>query len=703
MSAKPPNAADYPIRMECCWPQTEVFLVAAKIGEKLGRPTETTIEFVANNRTIDLNEIVGTTVRLKLGKRQAENAPDTERAFAGLCVSAGFLGEHAGLAHFTAELRPPVWMLSLSRNSRVFQDMTAPEIVKQVLGEYGLSGDITDKLSDSYPVRGLCVQYRESDLDFLHRLMEEEGIYYFMTPDEPDGKLVLADDAGAHDPVEGGGVPFIDLESRNRRQLEHLFEWDSSQRVTTGKVTLNDYNFLTPRADLKSLVSIATGTHQRREIEAYEYPGHYGDTGDGDRYARIRMEQNALRYRQWSGAGNASVIAIGGTFTLEDAPRKEDGTEFMVTQATHYLQLDPKSAEALGVSKVTDAAILFGDDNQDPYRVRLNAVPKGVPYRSPMRTPWPEVAGVHSAVVTGPAGEEIHTDKYGRIRIQFQWDRDGKRDENSTCWARCMMPWTGKNWGMIALPRVGQEVVVQFEEGNPDRPLIVGMVYNADTMPPYALPGNKTQSGIKTRSSKSGTTDNFNELRFEDKKGGEEIYFHAERDFTQVVENDARIDVGLDKKDKGDMALTVHRHLDETLRTGDHTFTVEDGNQTISISKDQTETVEGKLTQTVTGNVTGKVRQGNRSWTLDSGNESLTISKGDYSVKTSLGKITMEAMQSIEFKVGGNSVKIDQTGVTIKGTMIRISAQAMLKASAAMTRVSGSGIVIVQGGLIKIN
>jgi type VI secretion system secreted protein VgrG len=275
-----------------------------------------------------------------------------------------------------------------------------------------------------------------------------------------------------------------------------------------------------------------------------------------------------------------------------------------------------------------------------------------------------------------------------------------------------MMPWTGKNWGMIALPRIGQEVVVQFEEGDPDRPVIVGMLYNADTMPPYTLPGEMTKSGVVTRSSKEGSAGTFHELMFDDKKGAELVRFQSERDYRQIVKNNADVTVGLEHKDKGDMTFTVHRHLTETVKTGDHTFAVETGSQIINIKTDKTETIKGKSTLTVTGNVSETIEQGNRTEeikkgnvtrTISMGNESTTLKLGNYTLETSVGKIGMKAMQEIMLEVGGSSIKIDQMGVTIKGMMVKIEGTIMLEAKGLMTTVKGDAMLTLKGGLTMIN
>jgi type VI secretion system secreted protein VgrG len=303
-------------------------------------------------------------------------------------------------------------------------------------------------------------------------------------------------------------------------------------------------------------------------------------------------------------------------------------------------------------------------DEADNYLCAFEAVVGAEPFRATQRTAQPNVPGVQTAVVVGPDGQQIHTDKHGRIRVRFHWDPLGqgetaaKRNDELTCWTRVMQPWTGADWGMIAVPRIGQEVVVQFENGDPDRPVIIGMMYNGDTMPPYALPENMTMSGVKTRTLDGGA-DEFNELVMEDKKGKEYVRLQSQRDYTEIIKNNAVITIGVEHKDPGDLTQTVHN--------------------------DKTETIGGKSTLTVTGNLTETVEQGN------------------YAHKTSTGKITIEAMQSIELKVAGSTVKIDPSGVTIKGPMIELEAQGMVEVKAPMTTVEGSGLLILKGGLTMIN
>ena len=688
----------YPIRIEGDYAADSLFLIAARIEEGMSFLTRAEIEFVSTNRAIELRKLVGSKVRI------AMDLPDGgQRLFPGTCVSVESLGATTGPGHYRAELRPWLWFLTRAQGSRVFQQLSVPNIIQTVLSEFGFSGDLSVRLTGSYPEREYVVQYRESPLAFIERLMEQEGIYYFFVEEGGKEKMVLADSPSAHQPIPGAvEVPYRAFAGSERRGIEYVSELTSAEAVTSGKVTLNDYDFERPKADLFTSTAIPKGSHGNKDHEIYEYPGHYRDPADGKRRARVRMEAEAARHRTISASGNVMRLGTGQVFELVEHPRQSDNGGYVVTHAVHSLRLPATTTPPLGITPASAEGAGFGE-GAEYHHVLFEAIPKDEQYRAPLRAPWPEVIGVHTAVVVGPAGEEIYPDKYGRVKVQFHWDRTGQRDEKSSCWVRTMMPWTGKNWGMIALPRIGQEVVVQFEEGNPDRPLIVGMLYNADTMPPYTLPDDMMKSGLVTRSTTGGDAGTFHELMFDDKKREELIRFQSERDYRQIVKNNAEITVGLEHKDKGDMSLTVHRNLSETVKTGDHSFAVETGSQKIDIKKDKTEVIEGKSTLTVTGNVTETVRQGNVTRTIEMGNETTTLKLGNYALDTSAGKISMNAMQEIELKVGANSIKINQMGITINGMMIKIEGSAMLEAKAPMSTIKGDGLLILKGGLTMIN
>lgn len=568
-------------RMEGSYSAQDLVLKAAVVKEGLSKLTETTIEFLSNDRALKLDGVVGQEIRVIL-----EDAEKKERTFAGTCISAEFLGLYQGFGHFTAEIRPWLWMLTRSSDNRIFQNLSVPDIISKILSDHGFSSELQNKLTETYDKREYCVQYGETDFDFISRLMEEEGIYYYFTTPTGDThlKMVLSDSLGAHPAVEGDDkIPFKFREAQYRRADDHIFEWSATERVTSAQVALIDYNFETPKTPLTSVKMKKKGKHPHAGKEFYDYPGHFRETSIGDKRARVKIEAEAVRHQRWMGVGNHRRLAAGSTFKLMDHPRVKDETEFLITDATHYLQIETDYEDTETLTSVLGNRLDFGPGNTDSYRCVFGVIPKAEQFRAPLSTPWPRISGLQTAVVVGPKGEEIYTDKYGRIKVQFHWDREGKKDENTTCWVRTVMPWTGKNWGMVAIPRIGQEVVINFEEGDPDRPICTGMLYNAATMPPYGLPDNMTQSGIKTNSSKGGG--GFNELMFEDKKDEELVRFQAEKDYEQIVKNDASITIGKEKNDPGNLTLFVQNDQTETTvkhkkQTVGESYNLQIGNKT---------------------------------------------------------------------------------------------------------------------------
>ncbi len=724
-------------------------LKCARVRDGLSRITEISAEVAAESAIVDLNRTVGAPMRVVV-----KASDGSFSAIGGTCVAASYLGTSHGAAAYALEIRPWLWFLTRTRETRIFQNKSALDIIKEIIGDYGHSGNITDKTTHSFSSRIYCVQYRETDFDFVSRLMEQEGIYYFFDHSDTTEKLVLCDGSGAHAAIPGHAkVEFNEPEDDALNwQDDHIRSWQLGTRITTGQVTLDGYGFEAPRADISAVNQIKKGSWTHNDREHYDWPGRYTDSGVGTHFARVRMESLAIRHQVWSGLGNVRGIATGATFTLSGFAREAENQEYLVTGCTHYLLNEQgyKSDEDL---EAFQPDLLYPNvENPEAYICEIEAVPKSEPFRAPQITPWPTVSGVHTALVVGKSGEEIWTDKYGRVRVQFHWDRDGKKDDTAACWVRVATPWSGKNWGMIHVPRIGQEVVVDFEEGDPDRPLITGMLWNADNMPPYPLPANQTMQGIKTNKSKGGG--GFNELVFEDKAAAEYVRLQSERDYTEIIKNNAEITIGMEHKDKGNLTQTVYNDFTETIKVGDHKSTIEKGDETIdiktgsqkiTIKKDQTETISGKstrtvtgdvketykakLTQDITGNVTQTVKQGNYSQEIKMGNFSHkvgmgsvkqevkmgsvsrkvtmgsikdTISLGNVTTKASLGKITQQAMQAIELKVGSNSLKIDMTGVTIKGAMVKVEGTAMVDVKAPIVQIKGDGMLKAEAPMVQI-
>ncbi|MDN5787843.1 type VI secretion system Vgr family protein [Pseudorhodobacter sp.] len=664
-------------------PETQMFIKAARVIEGFNKLTETTVDFMSPDKKLDLGKVVGKsiTIRVKTGD---DDSTDW-REFVGTCVEGEYIGIHEGYGYYSLQVRPWLWFLTKARNNRIFQKMNAMDIIKKVLEGYRFS-DFTVKLNRTPEQRVYTVQYDETDYDFVSRLMEEEGIYFFSSVKNGLDHLMIVDDIGAHSPVAGTSeIGFFLREKTFRRSQDHVFEWRGAEVVTSGKVTLSDWNFERPKADLKTAKAAPKGKHGHKDYEIYRYPGHYRETALGDVYARVEMEANAAEFQTRYGVGNVRTLATGATFKLKEHFREDENQEYLITSGIHMMQIETayvdESQEVADRDSIPHT-IEFEAENEDFYRCTFSALPKNTPFRAKRKTPWPRIPGILIARVTGPKGEEIYTDNYGRIKVQFPWDRDGKNDENTTCWVRVTTPWSGKNWGMVHIPRIEQEVVIQFEDGDPDRPICTGMLYNADTMPPYGLPDNMTQSGIKTNSSKGGG--GFNELMMEDKKDEELVRLQSEKDYVEIIKNNATITIGIEKRDPGDLKQTIYANKTETIQTGDMTFTVEKGNEKRHIETDQTQTIGGNQTEKVKGDVAVTVK-----------GKQVHETTGSHS-STATGEITIESKQKIVLKVGTNTLTIDPSGITLEGTMITTTANGMAKHTS-------NGMMVISGSMTMIN
>jgi len=552
--------------------------------ERLGRLFEYELELLSENHDIALGDILGQNVSIRLAGLHEEG----ERWFNGFVTRFTYLGSHGRYALYRASLRPWPWFLTRTADCRIFQEMNVPDIVKQVFRDRGFT-DFDERLSGSYPTWEYCVQYRETDFNFICRLLEQEGIYFYFRHEEGRHTLVLADAYSAHEPAPGyGEVPYYPPDPSARRERDNVSRWSLSGQVQPGAYALNDYDFEVPTKNLRAARS-NPGDGAHADYEIYDYPGEYTESGDGDHYVRTRIEELHAQHQWRRGEGDAMGLACGALFTLTDFPREDQNIEYLLVGTALTLQSDAfeSSSAAAGGAGVTGASIAF------------TATDAQVPFRPPRLTPKPVVQGPQTAVVVGQSGEEIWTDEYGRVKVQFHWDRQGERDENSSCWVRVAQVWAGDNWGAIHIPRIGQEVIVSFLEGDPDQPIVTGRVYNGDNMPPYALPGNQTQSGIKSRSSKGGNVDNCNEIRFEDKMGEEELLIHAERNQTIEVEADESHWVGHDRTKTVDNDETTHIKNNRTETV--------DNNEEITIGVNRTEKVGSEEKITIGANRTESV------------------------------------------------------------------------------------------------
>ncbi|PQP03538.1 MULTISPECIES: type VI secretion system tip protein TssI/VgrG [Pseudomonas] len=495
-------------------------------GEELGRLFNYELQLHSLDNAIDLNQLLGKPMCLSL---QLDGGG--ERHFHGIVARCSQNVDQGQFASYQATLRPWLWLLTRTSDCRIFQNLTIPQIIKQVFRDLGFS-DFEDALSRPYREWEYCVQYRETSFDFVSRLMEQEGIYYFFRHEQNRHVLVLADAYGAHASAPGyASVPYYP-KNEQQRERDHIHDWHLAQQVQPGSLELNDYDFQRPSARI-DVRSAMPRPHTAGDYPLYDYPGTYVQSADGEHYARTRIEALQTLHEQVELAGNARGLGSGHLFSLTGFSRQDQNREYLIVGARYHI--DQESLETSGgVASAQFESSLTCIDAQQSYRPLPN-------------TQRPIVKGPQTALVVGPKGEEIWTDQFGRVKVHFYWDRHDQSNENSSCWIRVSQSWAGKNWGSMQIPRIGQEVIVSFLEGDPDRPIITGRVYNAEQTVPYDLPENATQSGMKSRSSKGGSPANFNEIRMEDKKGAEQLYIHAERNQDIVVEVDESHSVGHDR------------------------------------------------------------------------------------------------------------------------------------------------------------
>lgn len=593
----------------------------------------------------------------------------------GLCSRFSQGHQRDNLTSYRAEIVPWLWFLRLSRESRIYQDLTAPEIIEQVFKRLGYT-DFDNRLLRSYGQRGYCVQYRETHLDFISRLMEEEGIFYFFEHTDEKHVLVLCDDNSASEPGPTAETARFTME--DSRTDEVIWGLEREHTVHVGMVTLSDYDPLQPTLDLER----SEGDSELEEI--YDYPGVYAnrssqrDPEDGERLARIWLEAEEAERQVVRGQGNVRGLVPGYHFTLEEHYRGDLNTKYMVTRVHHFATSGEFRA--------------WNTETPLDYRNDFHTIPHDTPYRPRRRTRRPLIYGSQSAVVVGPPGEEVHVDKYGRVKLQFYWDRDGQRNENSSCWVRVATPWAGKGYGSVSIPRIGDEVIVAFEEGDPDRPIIIGSVYNADHMPPFGLPGAGIQMGMKSRSSPGGG--GTNEITMTDTKGKEMMNIHAQYDMATTVENDQANTINNDQTNTVNNNRITSVAVDDTASVG--------SNQSTSVDGDQSTTVGGKQDTQVGGNCSLSVG-GNQDVSI-SGNES-SATAGDRSVSVG-GKEDATVGGNQVVGVGGNqTVTISGNGELAVGASHEVSAGAQIKIEAGATIEISAGAKIslsAGGSMIEI-
>jgi len=448
------------------------------MSESLGRLSQMEIELYSDDHAVKFEDIVGTNATVELDMPNGK-----KRYFNGL-VSRFVQDEHERTyAVYRATLVPWLWMLTRTSDCRIFQKMKVPDIIEEVFKGHGFK-DYKLKLSGSYCEWDYCVQYRETDFNFVSRLMEQEGIYYFFEHKDGAHNLILADAPSAHEVFEGyDTLTYRPPTTKQEEMTETVTDWVIEKKIQPGNYVLSDFNFETPKNKLH-VNSNVTRQHEAADFEIFDYPGVYGKRDEGEHYVKVRIQELQAQHEILRAQATVRGVCTGSKFTLKGHPRKDQNREYLITGASYEITTSGYEAGA-------------GDAGSEFYSCNFTTMPATETFRSARLTPKPIVQGVQTAFVTGPAGQEVYVDKYARVKVQFHWDRYGKNDENSSCWIRVSQSWTGKGWGHIANPHIGTEVIVGFLEGDPDQPIIVGRVYNADYMPPYPLPASASMIGMK--------------------------------------------------------------------------------------------------------------------------------------------------------------------------------------------------------------
>ena len=623
------------------------------------------MNLISEDHNIDFKDIIGTKVTVSMTLSDGE-----ERYFNGMICrfahgsrSVKEDGGDSRFSYYNATMVPWFWLLGKTVDSRVFQELTVADIIGEILDEKGL-GDYAFRLSKTHPTRTYCVQYRETDLDFISRILEEEGIYYFYEHEEKVHTLVFADNPVEHKHFSSQDSVSYQTTLGGLLATDVITSFDMQQEIRAGKYTLNDYNFTVPATDL----TVSVDTQQNLgpgEREIYAYPGVYGMRDAGDRLVNLRMGAEETQITRLTGSSDCRFFTSGYRFLLDDHPRKDlNQKEYVLTRVDH------KASQGFVLPSSNEASAEVTYSNQ------FECIPHEVPYIPILATKKPVIDGIQTAIVVGPADEEIYTDEHARVKIQFHWDREGTHDEDSSCWVRVSQMWAGAGWGGMHIPRIGQEVVVSFVEGDPDRPLITGRVYHGNNQPPYSLPEDKTKSTIM---SDSYNGDGSNEFRFEDKSGEEEVYLHGQKDWTIAIENDKNQNIGNNESATVEADRSRNVGNDESITIGANRSKSVGSDETLSIGTNRTTTVGVDETVSVGGQQAITIGADS---TLDVGTfininagAGIKINAGAFIELTGV-KIVLNASAGLELICGGTSTMLTPASLETNAVAITTTAGA---------------------------
>jgi type VI secretion system secreted protein VgrG len=667
--------------------------------EALARCFEYQIDVLSTKSDIGASDLLGAPVAVELETKNFQI-----RYFHGIVAAMEYRGFDGSQAQCRLLVRPWFWFLTRAKNSRIFQNKSVVDVIKEVFDQYNLAGaaDFTE-LQGNYPSREYIVQYDETDFNFVSRLMENEGIYYFFRHSEGAHTMVLVDTYTTHVPApDYKEIPFAGPDTHRDALLEYVSDWNVVHEAQPGTYSQRDFDFKNPASLLMSSRSIDKG-YQLDNFEVYEYPGGFLTTSVGDDYSRVRLEALQTGFEQASATSNARGLAVGNTFKLIDHPRDDQNQDYVVISAEYRLRGHEGTTSPL--------------PEDEPFVCTFVAMDPTAPFRPEKIAGRPRMCGPQTALVVGPDGKEIWVDEYGRVQVQFHWDRKGEYNEKSSCFVRVSQVWAGSGWGAVFTPRIGQEVIVDFLDGDPDRPIIVGRVYNGSNMPPYEPKTHPTRSGIRSHSSAKGSLANFNEIRFEDLKGHEELYIQAEKTQTTLVKGSQSISVG------GDRSVSVSGNEQYVVKkkrateiTGDESIKVTDGdvthlfqhNQTLDVGDTYSATVEKDYTVTTSqGQI--KLTHADAHFKIDPGSDMEMGNKAGALVSLANGGAVLISATSANI-----TIQRGETQILITDSLVQITSKSAVKIEAgdsvsvsagkgAATMDLGSAGVTVTGMQIKLN
>jgi type VI secretion system secreted protein VgrG len=642
--------------------------------EEMSRLFEYHLDLLSPKEDINLDEILGKNVTITLGV-----ADDETRQFNGYVTRFAQSGMHGRFHRYIAIVRPWFWFLTRTSDCRIFQEMTVPDIIKAVFADHP-SADFKFELTSTYRKWTYCVQYRETDFNFVSRLMEQEGIGYYFRHIDGHNTLVLTDSTSKHNARPGCEMlSFIPAERLVRPDFEHVSTWELSRSIQPGVYVHDDYDFERPSVKLKTSRS-SPRKYTPSDYEVFDYPGLYVQKGDGEQYATVRADELGTQFETAYATTNAHGVTVGSLLTIDSHPRADQNREYLVIAASYELSFDNYESlpEAGGSS----------------YKCTFVTLPSSQQFRPKRLTPKPFVQGPQTAVVVGPAGEEIHTDEYGRVKVQFHWDRYGKKDQNSSCWIRVSQMWAGKGWGSVSTPRIGHEVIVDFLEGDPDQPIVIGNVHNAENKPPHT----GVVSGLKSNTHKGK---GFNQMTMDDTAGKEKITIHGQYDMNTTVEHDQTNTV------KGKMTEDITKDTKISVLTGKLEHNVNTGTAAYYVKGAVTQ----KFMDIWDSKVTGKVSiKSNADIHIDSDTKITLVTGSSQLVMESSGAISLTGTKITVIgndAVGISSAKTDVAGSSEAkfgtGNQTVATNAAKVAISGAAIASSATGTHEITGALVKIN